>query len=81
MNMFNARILFLLLTGLVFTRGGSVTMRTARPGGGEGYIVGGEIVDIEEYPHQVSLQWMGGYFCGGSIITDRWILTAAHCVE
>lgn len=82
MNMLNARWSFFLLLGLVSIRG-SVAMRLQdRPGrGGEGYIVGGEIVNIEDYPHQVSLQWMGGYFCGGSIITDRWILTAAHCVE
>lgn len=45
-------------------------------------IVGGSTTSIQQYPWQVSLQSRyGGHFCGGSIIDEEWILTAAHCIE
>ncbi|KAF7995851.1 hypothetical protein HCN44_006958 [Aphidius gifuensis] len=49
-------------------------------------IVGGSEAVKNNYPHQVSLQWgtppltQVSHFCGGSIISERWILTAGHCV-
>ena len=43
-------------------------------------IVGGSAANIADFPWQVSLQ-SGGHFCGGSILNQSWILTAAHCVE
>lgn len=47
---------------------------------GGGYIVGGTAAKDGEAAHQVSLQ-MSSHFCGGSIISSTWILTAAHCVS
>jgi trypsin len=45
-------------------------------------IVGGEETDIKQHPWQVALTIKrpeGSYLCGGSIIAQQWILTAAHC--
>lgn len=46
-------------------------------------IVGGSTIDIIDVPWQVSLKNIANgnnHFCGGSIISDMWIITAAHCV-
>lgn len=46
-------------------------------------IVGGKSAIIGQFPHQVSLRssYTKKHFCGGSIITPRFILTAAHCSQ
>jgi len=47
------------------------------------FIVGGKDVDFAgKYPWQASLtNNYGGHFCGGAIIDEYWIVTAAHCVQ
>ncbi|XP_011310446.1 transmembrane protease serine 9 [Fopius arisanus] len=43
-------------------------------------IVGGNLAAQGEIPYIVSISRGGHHFCGGSIISNRHILTAAHCV-
>ncbi len=42
-------------------------------------IIGGVAVKIEDFPYQVDLRVNDTANCGGTIISDRYVLTAAHC--
>lgn len=44
-------------------------------------IVGGVEASVGEFPFIVSLHGRSGHYCGGSLIADDWVLTAAHCME
>uniref|UniRef100_A0A182JJG4 Peptidase S1 domain-containing protein n=1 Tax=Anopheles atroparvus TaxID=41427 RepID=A0A182JJG4_ANOAO len=43
-------------------------------------VIGGNASDIDRFPWMASLFYRARFTCGGSLINDRYVLTAAHCV-
>ncbi|XP_011863895.1 PREDICTED: polyserase-2-like [Vollenhovia emeryi] len=65
-----------LLSLLAFSHAGVLPLFDPR-------IVNGEDAKVGEFPYQVSLQQIDSdfHFCGGSILNDNYVITAAHCVS
>ena len=44
-------------------------------------IIGGEAVNVTEYPWMAYLSQGKGGICGGALIHSNWVVTAQHCLE
>nr|XP_020146082.1 serine protease 38 isoform X2 [Microcebus murinus] len=47
----------------------------------EGRVMGGAPAAEKKWPWQVSVHYFGLHVCGGSIINEYWVLSAAHCFD
>ncbi|XP_033149317.1 trypsin beta-like [Drosophila busckii] len=65
--------LYLWLLTIEVHAAGEFRTRTAR-------VVGGQRIDVEQQPHMVNIRRRGEFRCGGSLVTPRCVLTAAHCL-
>lgn len=45
------------------------------------FITGGYPITASQAPYQASLQLDGSHICGCSILNNKWLITAAHCVK
>lgn len=43
-------------------------------------IVNGQDADVRDFPHVLALYDRGRYFCGASVISQMFAITAAHCL-
>ncbi|CAF0870210.1 unnamed protein product [Adineta steineri] len=44
-------------------------------------IIRGHLAKPEQFPYQVSINNNGDHFCGGALIHEKWVLSAAHCLK
>jgi len=44
-------------------------------------ITGGSETEVNEYPWMAFVSTKRGSMCGGSLISEEWVITAAHCVS
>ncbi|XP_059223363.1 uncharacterized protein LOC106089070 [Stomoxys calcitrans] len=72
-SIWKRQVLFCLIVGLVLQL--QLTKAQIQP-----RIVGGNFAKVGQFPYQVSLLVNGQHNCGGSIISELYVVTAAHCV-
>jgi len=43
-------------------------------------IVGGTETEVNEFPWMAALKKYDSFFCGGTLVASKWVLSAAHCL-
>ncbi|XP_003788727.2 complement factor D isoform X1 [Otolemur garnettii] len=46
-----------------------------------GRILGGREAEAHSRPYMASVQVNGQHLCGGALVAEQWVLSAAHCLE
>ncbi|XP_075231856.1 trypsin 3A1-like [Lycorma delicatula] len=73
-------LVFLVSSGKVLSQE-NIKIKRLLDKHGSSLIVGGYPVTEGDIPYQVSLRELDRHFCGGTIISELFILTAGHCLE
>ncbi|KAM5237888.1 complement factor D [Ctenodactylus gundi] len=66
------------IAGLVGSILLGVTMCVAQP---RGRILGGREAEAHARPYMASVQMNGKHLCGGVLVAEQWVLSAAHCLD